>query len=97
MRRLLKTFARIGEYIAEFRSPGLGNNEFNPDLIRKVMIDGQYSLTLEQAAYALRQYSINHNDYDGWLLSRLLRDADAPLRARLAEARLHTWIKSRTI
>jgi len=89
---LLKTLARIVGDIAKFRSAKL---EFRPDLSQGAMIDGEYFSTLEKAAYALRQYSINHDDYEGWRISRLLRDADAPLRAQLAEAKLRAWIRSR--
>jgi hypothetical protein len=92
---LLDTLARIGGDIAKFRSAGLGKHEFRYDLTQRVMIDGQYFWTLESAAYALRQYSINHSDQDGWRIAHLLRDADAPLLAQLAEAKLHTWIRSR--
>jgi len=89
---LLKTLARIVGDMAKFRSAKL---QFRPDLSHSAMIDGEYFSTLENAAYALRQYSINHDDYEGWRISRLLREADAPLRAQLAEAKLRAWIRSR--
>jgi hypothetical protein len=93
---LLETLARIGGDIAKFRSARLVEREFRPHLSQSAMIDGKCFSTLEEAAYALRQYSIHHDDYEGWRISRLLRDADAPLRAQLAEAKLRSWIRSRT-
>ncbi|WP_445488936.1 hypothetical protein [Rhodopseudomonas sp. RCAM05734] len=87
--------ARIRGSIFKSRSTRLEKGQVNPALNQRIKINGRYSWTFEQAAYALRQYSINHDDPDGWRISRMLRDADEPLRARLAEAKLHGWIRSR--
>jgi hypothetical protein len=95
MIRLPDALVRIGANIFKSRSTGFEKGQFSPTLAQAVKIDGRYLGTFEQAAYALRQYSINHGDPDGWRLSRVLRDANDPLRARLAEAKLRSWIRSR--
>lgn len=92
---LFKTLAGISDHVAEFTSAGLRESEFSPELRQGVTIDGQRLRTLKQAAYALRQYSLDHDDYNAWRLSHVLRDADTPLQARLAEAKLQSWIRNR--
>jgi hypothetical protein len=70
---------------------------FTLALSKAVRIDGEVISTLEEAAQAIRRYSLRYNDYVAWRLSHLLREADGPLRVRFAEARLHDWLRLRAL
>lgn len=83
----MKMFRRV-----TFACAARGGIPFKPELSRKIKIDGGIVSTLEQAAYALRQYSLLHGDIDAWRLARMLREADNPLQVRLAEAKLNRWL-----
>lgn len=95
MSRLLRFLSRDRPERLQTRVGELGAIEHGAELTQKVTIGGRSLWTLEQAAHAVRQYSINHGDHEGWRLARQLREANDPLLARLAEARLRTWIRLR--
>jgi len=57
-----------------------------------VTISGRHFHTLASAAHAVRQYAIDHSDFDGWKLSREMREADTLSLAALAKQKLGAWL-----
>ena len=57
-----------------------------------VAISGEHFQTLAAASHAVRQYAIDHDDVDGWKLSREMREADTALEATLVKRKLGVWL-----
>lgn len=58
-------------------------------------IRGRRAWTLKEAAYLIRQYAIDHDDLEGWKLTRILRSAESPSDIKRAENALRTWIQDK--
>jgi hypothetical protein len=57
---------------------------------------GQRCHSLNAAAHAVRAQAIlRGNDLDGWLLSRLMRDADTAAQVHLGEQQYGAWLSRR--
>lgn len=57
-----------------------------------VSIRGHTVRSLEQAAYELRQYAIEHRDDEARRLVHLIRDVRSVFDAEIAEGRLRAWL-----
>lgn len=57
-----------------------------------VSIRGRTIRSLEEAAYELRQYAIEHRDDEARRLVHLIRDVRSVFDAEIAEGRLRAWL-----
>lgn len=48
-------------------------------------------MSLKGKAYQIRRDAIEHGDFEGWRISRLLRDASTIEQIQEAERRLERW------